>query len=170
MTPRPRTLRQLAERSDSLDEFGRHFQDWLHTVRTFRSRPQVLAAVRETPPPLGRRFPDGGIADAWLAAYAEHASHLAGQAAPPWSERRISPRPWFAVAAGDTPARLRALRDSPASFKSRNLFTPEVEWPLRLAAGRPAKSPEELRRANAARQRRFRQRRRAELLRLRASA
>jgi len=64
--------------------------------------------------------------------------------------------------------RLGALRDSPAPFKNRNLFTPVVDLPLNLRAGRPVKPAEEKRRANAERQARFRVRRQAESVRLRA--
>lgn len=167
MTPRPVTLREIAERSDSLEEFGRHFQDWLHVVRTFSSRPQAEAAIADEPPRLARRFAQGRVADAWLAAYAELVATQIALSVPVWTEGRVSPEPWFAVAGTDTRSRLLALRDSPAPFKSRNLYTPAVDLPLTLAAGRPAKTADELRRANAERQRRFRLRRRQELRRLR---
>jgi len=170
MTPRPLTLRQVAERSDSLEEFGRHFQDWLHTVRTFTSRPRVEVAVREAPSRLARRFPEGRVADAWLAAYAEYAAGRIDRPVPDWTVGRVSPQPWFAVSGTDTRSRLAALRDSPAPFKSRNLFTPAVDLPLALSAGRPAKTREELRQANAKRQRRFRARRQTELQKLRELA
>jgi len=160
MTPRPRTLREIAQQSDSLAEFGRHFQDWLHTVRSFSSRPQVLASITEAPPRLGRRFAEGRVADAWLAAYAEYVAGKIARPVPVWTEGRVAPQPWFAVADTDLRSRVTAIRDSPAPFKSRNLFTPSVDLPLRLAAGRPSKTAQELRAANAARQRRFRVRRR----------
>ncbi len=169
-TPRPLTLAQVAERSHTFEEFGRHFQDWLHTVRTLTSRSRVEAAVREAPPRLAQRFPEGKVADAWLAAYAEHAANKIGWAVPQWTFGRISPEPWFAVSSQDTPSRIAALRDSPAPFKSRNLFTPAVDFPLALSAGRPAKTKEELRQADAARQKAFRLRRQAELQALRKLA
>ena len=148
MTTRPLTLHQVAERSDTLEDFGRHFQDWLHTVRTLTSRPRVEAAVREAPPRLARRFPQGPVADAWLAAYAEHTAHTIGRAVPGWTAGRVSPEPWFAVSAPDTPSRLAALRDSPAPFKSRNLFTPAVDLPLTLSARQdPGGTPPRQRRA-----------------------
>jgi hypothetical protein len=67
----------------------------------------------------------------------------------------------------DPRARAIALRDSPGPFKARNLFTPGVDLPLRLRAGRPRKSSVELRAANAERQRRFREKRQVELQSLR---
>jgi hypothetical protein len=103
------------------------------------------------------------VADAWLAAYAEYTATLSGLPVPKWtnSPKRIAPEPWFSV---ESPAeRALALRDSPAAFNKRNLFTPKVDLPLRLAAGRPPKTAEEKKRTNAERQRRFRNRRALEL-------
>jgi hypothetical protein len=157
MNPRPCSLAQVAAQSDSLEEFGRHFQDWLHTIRGHTSRPQLEAAVRERPVRLARKFKDGKIADAWLAASAEHLLTRIGREAPAWTHGRALAEPWFAIGGTDTPSRLLALRDSPAPYKARNIFTPGVDLPLRLSAGRPAKSPEVRRKSNAARQRRFRQ-------------
>jgi hypothetical protein len=159
---RPRTLREVAEQADSLDAFGRYFQDWLHTLRTFTSRPQVVQAIHDAPPRLSRAFAEGKIADAWLAASAEYLAIQAGLPVPTWTRGRVAPEPWFATGETDVHARLVALRDSPAPFKSRNLYTSAVDLPLKLVAGRPAKSATELRRANAERQRRFRERRRLE--------
>ena len=59
---------------------------------------------------------------------------------------------------------------APLAFKRRNLFTPAVDLPLRLRAGRPEKTPEEKRRTNAERQRRFRKARQQELAALRKLA
>lgn len=159
MSSRPITLQDVANRSDSLEAFGRHFQDWLHGLRNYTSRPPVEAALRPSPPRLRNRFSDGSVADAWLAAYAEFIALKLGLDVPAWAEGRTSDQPWFAVGTG-TAERLAALRDSPPAFKARNVYTPSVDLPLRLAAGRPAKSAEELRRANAERQKRFRERRR----------
>jgi hypothetical protein len=169
MNPRPLTLQDVALRSDSIEEFGRHFQDWLHAVRGFSSRPQVELALQEAPARLARKFKDGVVADAWLAAYADYAAAKIGRPAPAWVNGRVSPEPWFAVGTG-TRERLAALRDSPQPFKARNLYTPSVDLPLALAAGRPAKPVEELRRANAERQRRFREKRREEWQRLKTAA
>jgi len=166
---RPATLQAVAEQADSLDAFGRLFQDWLHAVRTFSSRPQVLRAIQDEPARLARRFPDGAIADAWLAAYAEYISVKLKAPVPPWVVGRVAPQPWFGTGE-DLHARVCALRDSPQPFKSRNLYVPIVDLPLRFRAGRPGKSPMELRRANALRQRKFRLKRKRELLRLRRLA
>lgn len=170
MNERPTTLRQIAAQSDSLDEFGRHFRDWLHELRRWSSRGKVTAAIREEPKRLDRKFAQGAVADAWLAAYAEFIARRIGCPAPGWSQQRtrVSPEPWFATDEHNPVLRLGALRDSPAPFKNRNLFTPTVDLPLNLRAGRPTKTADEKRRANARRQARFRARRQAELIRLRA--
>jgi len=169
MTPRPQSLAEVAERSDNFHRFGLELQDWLHTVRTIRSRPTLRLTIAEKPPLLRQRFSDGRIADAWLAAYAEHTATFAGIEVPTWSHasQRTLPEPWFSV---ESPVeRQLALRDTPPAFRSRNLFTPKVDLPLRLRAGRPPKSPEEKRRTNADRQRRFRARRSMELELLRSA-
>ena len=163
MNDRPKTLREIAARAEDLRHFGFEFADWLHTVRTLRSRPQLAATVRDEPVLLRGRFPEGAVTDAWLAAYAEHLALQIGADVPAWATApgRVAPAPWFA---SEIPAaRRRALRESPAPFKRRNLFTDAVDLPLRLRAGRPPKSAEEKRAANAARQRRFRARRGLEL-------
>lgn len=146
---RPETLRAVAEASDSLDTFGRLFQDWLHVVRTFSSRTQLKRAIHEEPRRLTRAFSEGKVADAWLAASAEYAAQRAGLSYPAWTAGRALPEPWFAVG-NDPRARAIALRDSPGPFKARNLFTPGVDLPLRLRAGRPRKPLAELRRERGA--------------------
>ena len=168
MNTRPQTLQDLGTGVDSLDDFGRNFRDWLHTLRGFSSRIQVARAIHGEPPRLAERFSEGLVADAWLAAYAELLAGKTGQPVPEWAfgAGRVARSPWFA---DDTPGlRALALIQSPLPFKRRNLFTPSVELPLRLRAGRPGKSLDEKRRTNADRQRRFRKRRRRELAELRS--
>lgn len=170
MTLRPQSLAEVAERGDDLQSFGWEFQDWLHTVRATRSRVVFERSIAAEPAALKDRFPEGAIADAWLAAYAEHSAVLAGIKVPAWALRpsRFLSEPWFSVEAPDE--RQLALRDSPPAFRKRNLFTPKVDLPLRLIAGRPPKTVDEKRRANAERQRRFRARRAVELQLLREVA
>jgi hypothetical protein len=163
MNPRPLTLAEVACRSEDLGHFGHEFADWLHTVRAMRTRVALQQSLAPEPVLLARRFPEGCMADAWLAAYAEHAAMIADVEVPSWARDpvRASPEPWFSVQSPDE--RRLALRDSPPAFKQRNLFTPRVDFPLRLRAGRPPKTVEEKRRTNAARQRRFRDRLAVEL-------
>lgn len=171
MNLRPTTLKEIAERSDSIGEFGRHLRDWLHELRRASSRMQAAAAITDEPPRLQDKFHQGHIADAWLAAYAEHLAGRIGSAAPEWAFApwRTSDNPIFDE--GSTPAlRALALIRAPLAFKRRNIFTPSVDLPLALRAGRPAKSVAEKRKTNTERQRRFRKARRAELAALRKLA
>ena len=172
MNSRPTTLKEVAERSDSLGDFGRHLRDWLHELRRVSSRPQLAAKIADEPPRLREKFAQGHVADAWLGAYAEHLGGKIGSDAPGWAFApwRVSAEPLFDEG-GDTPAlRILALARAPLAFKRRNIFTPAVDLPLALRAGRPAKSAEEKRRVNAERQRRFRKARIDELKALRKLA
>ncbi len=172
MTPRPATLAQIAERSESVEDFGRHLRDWLHELRRVSSRLQVEAAVAERPRRLQNRFAGGAAGDAWLAAYAEFLAQRTGFSPPRWAYApdRVAPEPWFANESGSLASRIFALRQTPLPFKRRNLYTPSVEMPVMLRAGRPAKSAAEKKRANALRQHRFRERRKAEFAALRTLA
>jgi hypothetical protein len=171
MNLRPTTLKEVAERSDSIEEFGRHLRDWLHELRRASSRPQVARTVSEEPPHLRGKFARGQVADAWLAAYAEHLAAKVGALPPDWAfaPSRISDDPLFD--GGSTPAlRNLALARAPLAFKRRNIFTPSVDLPLALRAGRPTKSSDQKRKTNAERQKRFRAVRRVELATLRKLA
>jgi len=171
MSLRPTNLKEIAERSDSLRDFGRHLRDWLHELRRASSRTQAAGTIVDEPPRLREKFPQGHVADAWLAAYAEHLAGKIGATAPEWTLApwRISADPLFDE--GSTPAlRTRALVRAPLAFKRRNIFTHAVDLPLSLRAGRPTKSADEKRKANAERQRRFRKSRLDELAMLRKLA
>ena len=171
MSPRPTTLKEIAQRSDSIADFGRHLRDWLHELRRVSSRPQAALTIAEEPPRLREKFAQGHIADAWLAAYAEHLAGRIGAAAPEWAfaAGRACDEPSFDE--GSTPPlRALALAYSPLAFKRRNVFTPAVDLPLARRAGRPTKSAAEKLKTNAERQRRFRKARRDELNALRKLA
>lgn len=172
MSARPTTLKAVAESSASLREFGLNLRDWLHELRRASSRNQAAGAIEAEPPLLRDRFAEGSVADAWLGAYAEHLSQKLDRPAPHWAFacERVLADPAFDEGADSPVLRALALTRSPAAFKRRNLFTPSVDLPLRLRAGRPTKSPEEKRKTNAERQKRFRQARQEELARLRALA
>ena len=171
MSLRPTTLKEVAERSDSIGDFGRHLRDWLHELRRASSRSQAMATIADAPPRLRDKFPKGQVADAWLAAYAEHLAGTIGVVTPEWTFApwRTSDDPLFDD--GSSPALQNlALVRSPLAFKRRNIFTPSVDLPLALRAGRPAKTTQEKRLTNAERQRRFREARREELAALRKLA
>lgn len=139
MNQRPKSLREIAEHSDTITDFGLHLRDWLHELRRASSRPQLTAAIADEPPRLREKFPQGHIADAWLGAYAEHLAARIKTPAPEWAFApwRVSDDPLFDEGA-DTPLlRALALAHAPAAFKRRNIYTPSVDLPLRLRAGRP---------------------------------
>jgi len=169
MNLRPKSLKQVAEASDSLEDFGRNLRDWLHELRRQTSRPQLFGSIADEPPALKKRFDGGAVADAWLGAYAEHLASRAKIPPPDWSfaESRTASEPTFVDESANSGLRALALVNSPLAFKRRNIFTDSVDLPLRLRSGRPAKSAEEKRRANAERQRRFKLRQRTELALLR---
>lgn len=145
--------------------------DTAHAVRRASSRAQAAVAIADEPPRLRGKFPEGRIADAWLAAYAEHLAGKIGIVPPEWAFARWHTAEDPIFDEGSTPAlRDLALVQAPLAFKRRNIFTHAVDLPLALRAGRPAKSAEEKRRTNAERQQRFRERRRAELAALRKLA
>ncbi|MBL9187155.1 MAG: hypothetical protein JNK23_06740 [Opitutaceae bacterium] len=169
MITRPKSLKEVAEQSASLSEFGLNLRDWLHELRRASSRTQAVAAIADEPPRLQKKFPQGDVADAWLAAYAEHLAQKIHRTAPRWAfaPGRVATNPIFDAGADSPMLRFLALAHAPAAFKRRNIFTPSVDLPLRLRAGRPTKSIEEKRKNNAERQRRFRRARLEELAALR---
>ena len=69
MSPRPTTLQEIALRSASIGDFGRHLRDWLHELRRASSRPQAALTITAEPPRLRDKFPHGQVADAWLAPF-----------------------------------------------------------------------------------------------------
>lgn len=154
---RPRTVRAVASRAGSLEQFGMNVRDWLHEVRRVTTRKGLLAAVSHRPPRLRGNFPGGKIADAFLAAQVEYLCRHAGIRPPSWtnSPEYVLEEPWFGYS--DAPAGLRAIliRDAPVEFKNRNLFTTsEIEWQPRR--GRPRKTLQEHRETARLRQRRWR--------------
>ncbi len=172
MITRPKSLKEVAEQSASLSEFGLNLRDWLHELRRASSRTQAAAAVADEPPRLHEKFPQGYVADVWLGAYAEHLARKVDRTAPAWAfaPGRVAEDPVFDEGSDSPTLRALALAHAPAAFKRRNIFTPSVDLPLRLRAGRPTKSLEEKRKSNAERQRRFRKARLEELAALRKLA
>jgi hypothetical protein len=119
---RPKTLAevaQLALRGDSFDFCLANFLDGFYGAPTA----EALSATPVLLQPAGGEL--GGIRDAYLAATAEHLAWTHGFPIPVWvvEEARKLHRPWFA-------SPLAALRtvlllESPAAFRSRNLFVSE---------------------------------------------
>lgn len=153
---RPATLFDVAESSASLEEFGHNLRDWQHEIQRggVHSRREFSRRIGQPPEKMSGRFPQGDLADAMLAAYAEWLADQAGIPRPEWvrDPGRISGIPWFG-----SPLKGWLLVNSPASFRHRNLFTiPEpVFTPAR---GRPRKSKEHKARKAAQRQREYKKR------------
>ena len=118
MNQRPSTLKAVAERSESLADFGRHLRDWLHELRLVSSRPLAAVAVAEEPPRLSRRFAQGKVADAWLAAYAEYLAVKAGLQPPNWvfASSRALAEPSFNEESESPKLRALALAHTPLAF------------------------------------------------------
>lgn len=152
---RPATFKELAARSDSLESFGYNLRDWQHEVsRKVTSHQQFSLCIQDAPTILSRRFDQGDVADAYLAAYAEWLSIEANIPSPPWSKRknRSIQTPWYS---GSNHDQLEEL--TPRSFRERGLFTfPENVF--KPKPGRPRVSSETKRQKAIARQRAYRQR------------
>ncbi len=116
---RPKTLAEVARltlQGDSFDFCLANFLDGFYagpTAAALAAEPVLLA-------PRGGGL--GQVQDAYLAATAEHLARMQGFPVANWvaEEARKLHRPWFASPL----AALRAvlLLESPAAFRSRNLF------------------------------------------------
>lgn len=119
---RPRTLHEAVRRSAADADGERAIDEFVDHVRLLLRGPlprRALAAALRTAPPL---LPDP-VQNAYVAAIAAHLAREHGLTMPRWASRpeRCLTRPWFAL---PYPwARAMLLRDSPAAFRERNLFT-----------------------------------------------
>jgi hypothetical protein len=119
---RPRTLHEAVRRTAAGVDSEGAIDEFVDHVRLLLRRPsprRALAAALRTAPPL---LPDP-VQNAYVAAIAAHLAHEHGLTMPRWVTRpeRCLARPWFAL---PYPwARAMLLRDSPAAFRERNLFT-----------------------------------------------
>lgn len=118
----PKTLAEVAEISSQGESFDFCLRNFLDG---FYAHPDP-AALKQEPlmlEPLDSK--NGAIKDAYLAATAEWLAWRFDLPTPQWAfaESRSLHRPWFA----STLAALRAvlLWESPAPFRSRNLFVSE---------------------------------------------
>lgn len=159
---RPKSAYQVASWSESIEDFGFNLKDWMHELKLISSRPQLAHAISTPPPRLHKKFINGDIADAFLAAYVEHLCIKFQIQIPSWTQdpSLILETPWFAENFKST--RNYLLINSPYSFKNRNLFTiPEVT--VKFRPGRPSKSRLEKQKKAALRQKAYRKRRAQEL-------
>jgi hypothetical protein len=115
---RPKTLAEVAELTLQGNGFHlclRNFLDDFYlqpTSAALEPQPKLLATIVER----------GDVSDAYLAATAEELACKFGFDTPSWSyaPSRQLHRPWFAVTLSSMRALL--LVESPAAFRSRNLF------------------------------------------------
>ena len=115
---RPQTLAEVAALTRSGEPFD-------FALRCFLDEFQMQPApsrIQAEPMRLGSVSSDGERYDAFLAATAETLAAAHGFAAPAWvwQEARKLHRPWFALPWKGLRAVL--LLESPAAFRSRNLF------------------------------------------------
>ena len=116
---RPKSLAEVAARAAGGDSFDRCLANFLDA---FYAAPSA-AALLEAPALLAPSDPvTGAIRDAYLAATAEELARRLNVPSPEWAlaeDRRLH-RPWFASPLSALRAVL--LLESPAAFRSRNLF------------------------------------------------
>ena len=131
---RAKTLSDVAAWSDSRAVFRRNLRDWGDHVRTLTVRAHAIGSVVLPPRLLRGKFPEGAVADAWLAAYAEYVCLHASADIPEWALKpnRILAAPSFDDGVVDPRQRALALDRSPEAFRRRNIFTTAVDLPLRF--------------------------------------
>ena len=118
VSPRPKSLAEVAQRADSARAFEFELADFLHEFALRGGE----AMLTEAPLILRERLELGSVYDAYLAAVAAYLAARIPCPAPAWTRQpeRILREPWFA-----NPGRhMRALLlvESPAAFRERNLF------------------------------------------------
>lgn len=112
------TLADVAEVAANGDRFELAFRSFLDR---FRERPDE-SALKAEPIRLAGKITEGAVIDAYLAATADTLSAEHSFPVPSWvsAADRSLPRPWFALPwAG---MRSILILESPAPFRSRNLF------------------------------------------------
>ena len=152
---RPRTAVEISEFVLDGEDFGRNVRDWQHIIRNFKSRSEFKRSVEEPPVLMGEVLKDHGQADAYLAAYVEWLCDSIGVEAPKWvfEPERIATKAWY-----DFPSLwVQSFVLAPGAFRRRGIFT-TPDNVLNIRPGRPRKSDQEKRAANAARQKRYRER------------
>ncbi len=100
----------------------RNFLDDFYAVTKKGKR----AAMSEEPSELRSGLKDGGVADAYLAALANHLAATYNISRPAWAHtggKRYPDKPWFALNSPE--ARVWLLTQSPAAFRERDLFISE---------------------------------------------
>lgn len=132
MPIRPKSLKEVAEKASTLEAWGyalAEFLDEVNAARRAGSSASLFDLVREEPPVLRVRFPEGETADAFGAALAEYLSEEAGVPAPSWTRehQRILSHAWFPLPQFADQPHLRSLieRETPPAFRAHNVFIDE---------------------------------------------
>lgn len=119
---RPKALAEVATLASQGDSFDRCLANFLDEFYATPSAEALSRIPELLAPKLGKL---GQIQDAYLAATAEHLAWIYNIPVPEWTseDARKLHHPWFASSL----AALRAvlLVESPAAFRSRNLFVSE---------------------------------------------
>ena len=118
---RPGTLADVAINSYSLEEFGYNLRDWQHEIRDkWRGPKDFSRRLQAEPEWLENKFQGGDVAGAYLEAYALWLADRVGVPRVEWAreKKRKARDPWFSGF-----KRASLLRDAPAHFIERNLFT-----------------------------------------------
>ena len=131
-----KTLTDVAAWSDSQAVFRRNLRDWVRQVGTFTARASVIGSVIMPPRLLRGKFPEGAVADAWLAAYAEFVCLHVSTSIPEWALKpnRFLAEPSFDDGVLDPRLRAHVLDASPEAFRRRNIFTSTVDLALKVGA------------------------------------
>ena len=130
---RPRTAFEVALEAETLESFGYALRDWQHELKRIHNRPQLISCFAKAPALLEKRFPQGDIADAYLAGYVDFLADATQIQRPQWtsSSKRIARDPWFS-----SRDRKRLLIVSPVPLREKNIFA-EPENVISLRRGRP---------------------------------
>lgn len=133
---RATSLSDVAAWSSSHAVFKRNLRDWCDHARGITARSTALASVVAQPRLLRAKFPEGAVADAWLAAYAEYVCLQLAASIPEWALKpnRFLSEPSFDDGVSDPRARALVLDQSPEAFRRRNIFTGLGELALNVPA------------------------------------
>ncbi|CAN5705833.1 hypothetical protein BH09VER1_BH09VER1_43700 [soil metagenome] len=113
--------RKVKARTEAFSFALRNFLDVFYAARKAEKKTLLV----DEPVRLRALLRDGGVADAYLAALANHLSSQYGLKRPKWSQSgdRLPDKPWFSMRTPE--ARIWLLTQSPAAFRERDLFISE---------------------------------------------
>ncbi len=112
------SLKEVAEISREQNTFSYALRDFLDA---FYNDP-TFEKLAEEPALLSTSLNDNGLADAYLAAVADHLRREYRLALPAWAKKthRVLKTPYFAASTHGL--RMIYLQESPSAFKERNIF------------------------------------------------